>query len=546
LLFPSLPLDSSSWTLRRLSVHDAHVTIVLQSTAKSACCPLCQQPASRVHSRYIRHLTDLPCQDRAVRLQVEVRRFFCLVPDCPRRIFAERIASLTSPFSRTTLRLRQTHCAIGFALGGEAGARLAQRLAVPTSPDTLLRRVRNAPLPSPPAVRVLGVDDWAFRKGHHYGTILCDLERRCPVDLLPERSADALSAWLKKHPEIEIISRDRADDYIRGATAGSPQATQVADRWHLLRNLRDALMNLVDRHHVDVWAAAREAMPGQPAPPTPTATHQSDRSAVASPPTLSRKRERQEHRRSRRQRRFEQVLELHRLGLSDRAIARRLQIHRDTVSRYVKAGVFRERAGRNYTRRTDRFADYLRQRWAEGCRNATQLFEELKGQGFGGSYHAVRRHVGQWRPATLPKEANGATAAGLFKRPSARRVCWLLKDRTEREAQEQRLVACLEEHCPEVARAATVAREFRKMVRERREEDWDLWVAHAREPTTPKEIRAFAEGLKKDEAAVKAALRLPWSNGQVEGQVNRLKLIKRQMFGRAKFDLLRRRVLSGD
>jgi DNA-binding CsgD family transcriptional regulator len=175
-----------------------------------------------------------------------------------------------------------------------------------------------------------------------------------------------------------------------------------------------------------VAAAAREAMRSQSAPPTTTATQQSDRPTVASPPTSSRNRERQDHRWSRRQQRFEQVLELHRQGLSDRAIGRRLQIHRDTVSRYLKAGVFRERAEPHSTRRTNRFANYLRQRWAEGCRNAAQLFEELKGQGFGGSYHAVRRHVLQWRLATPPKEADRATAATrLFKRPSARRVSWL-------------------------------------------------------------------------------------------------------------------------
>jgi transposase len=546
LLFPSLPLDPSTWTLRRLNVEDTHVSIILKSTARTACCPLCQQPADRVHSHYIRRLADLPLQDRVVRLQVEVRRFFCPVADCPRRIFAERLDSLAMPFARTTLRLRGTHCAIGFALGGEAGARLAKRLAMPTSPDTILRHVRTAPLPPQPAVRILGVDDWAFRKGHHYGTILCDLERRCPVDLLAERSAEALSAWLKNHPEVEIISRDRADDYIRGATAGAPQATQVADRWHLLRNLRDALMDVVDRHHVDVRAAAREALTGRVAPASSaTLKNESAPPSVELPPAPTLRTQRQQLRRLRRQQCYEEVLELNRQGLSHRAIADRLEIDRGTVRRFVNAGTFPERATRRYTRRTDRFAGYLKQRWAEGCRNAAQLYEELKMQGFAGSYHTVRRQLARWRQAMPPNsEGVGKAAAVLFKRPSARRVSWLLlKDQTELQSEEQVLIARLEERCPELCTAAKVAQEFRRMVRERREEGWEPWLAHAREQTAPKELRTFAEGLKRDEPAVRAALRLPWSNGQVEGQVNRLKLIKRQMFGRAKFDLLRQRVL---
>src|SRR6516164_22441 len=251
--FPTSP----SLQLERVVIEPQAVVFVLRTIHATAACPHCGQASTRVHSRYRRYLTDLPMHGRSIRVQLLVRRFFCPTADCPRFIFTERLPDVVAPQARTTQRLHDAHCDIGLALGGEAGARLAARLAMPTSPDTLLRRIRQAPLPQRTRVRVLGVDDWAFRRGHHYGTILCDLEQRCPVDLLSERSADALCDWLKEHPEVEIISRDRADDYIRGATAGAPQAVQVADRWHLLRNLRDALKGTADRHHADVQAAAQ-------------------------------------------------------------------------------------------------------------------------------------------------------------------------------------------------------------------------------------------------------------------------------------------------
>jgi transposase len=524
------------------------VRFVLRTVAATALCPECGQASDRVHSRYRRRLTDLPAQGRAIHVQLLARRFFCLAADCTRRIFAERLPEVVAPQARTTRRLHDTHCDIGFALGGEAGARLAARLAMPTSPDTLLRRVRHAPLPQHPHVRVLGVDDWAFRKGHCYGTILCDLEQRCPIDLLPERSADALCDWLNKHPEVEIISRDRADDYIRGATAGAPQAVQVADRWHLLRNVRDALKGTADRHHAAVQAAAGEVVTNPPGEQSPALSTDSGSEPTPVIPLPSQEAEQQPMGSTCREATYEQVLELHRQGLSRRAIASRLGLDRSTVRRYLEAGSFPERAGRRYARRTDRFADYLKQHWAEGCRNAAQLFTELQARGFDGSYYTVRRQLSCWRNAgsqTAPGNVTGSGRPSAIERPSARRVAWLLlKEEVELEPEEKDFLGRLQERCPELRTAAVLGRRFAKMVQQRQEECWDDWVSHATAAEAAKELRSFAEGLQKDEAAVRAALRLEWSNGQVEGQVNRLKTIKRQMYGRAKFDLLRQRVLS--
>jgi transposase len=254
---PALLPDLARITLQDVRIDGERITLVAQATGSPSPCPQCEELSSRVHSRYTRTLADLPWQGRAVRIQLQVRRFFCVTNECPRQTFAERLPEVAVVSARTTVRLQEAHQLIGRALGGEAGARLAVPLGMRTSPDTLLRRVRRAPLPQQSAVRVLGVDDWAWKRGQRYGTILCDLERHRPVDLLPDRSADSLRSWLKEHPEVEIISRDRGDEYIKGANQGAPKAVQVADRWHLLVNLREALMRAVDRHHGHVLEAAQ-------------------------------------------------------------------------------------------------------------------------------------------------------------------------------------------------------------------------------------------------------------------------------------------------
>jgi transposase len=541
LSLPVLSLGPENFSLRDVKAGTNTVAIFVQATASEAICPLCNYPSERVHSRYVRKLADLPWQGRAVRIHIEVRRFFCPVAKCPRRIFAERLP-FAAAFSRTTSRLRATHTEIGLFLGGEAGSRLARRLAVATSPDTLLRRIRQMLLPPIPPVRVLGIDDWAFRRGQRYGTILCDLERRRPVDLLPERSAEALGQWLQAHPEIEIITRDRADDYIKGATAGAPQAVQVADRWHLLRNLGDAVRRIVDRLHGKIREVVRVSRPQS------SLRVASGMSACANDsqeqPRQTRYTQRQEDRRQRRHDRYQQVKDLHQLGIAHREIARRLGMNRATVRRFVRAESFPERASRRTPRRTDQAIDFLQRRWNEGCRNAVRLFEEMKTNGFEGSYYMVRRRLARWRRQGVSETTFKESRQSSCPRFSPRQIVrLLLKPEPELTDVERELRQHLEQHDPALNRAASLGRQFREMVREHRRERWETWLSQSQQENLPEELRSFAKGLQKDEGAVRAALESPWSNGQVEGQVNRLKTLKRQMYGRANFDLLRQRFL---
>ena len=532
----------------RLEISLSQIHLEMHSVAPSAPCPACGQSSKSVHSHYRRTLADLPWQGVPVRVSLIVRRFFCDRPDCPRRIFTERLMGLAGRHARRTQRLLQAQGEIGLALGGEPGARLAGRLGMPTSGDSLLRAVHGLALPAMVTPGVLGVDDWALCRGQRYGTILCDLERHCPIDLLQERSAEVLRLWLQAHPGVRVISRDRGDDYAKGAAAGAPEATQVADRWHLLHNLHDALTRIADRCHTQVRAAAREATRqfnpiAIPSPDPPPTAHDSPRPTVAQ--TLI------AQRRARRLALYQQIVDLHRQGLSRREISKRLGLGRQRVRHFVSAGAFPERAKRTPRGQVAAHEEFLRRRWGEGCHNARTLTAELVGQGRSVSYHAVRRWVGRWRSRPWMRQElmeNGAVPPVPATLPrcssSPNSIAWLMQRAADDlNEQEQALVDSVRRLCPDLATGADLAVEFSSLIHERHVADLDAWIALAQEPGSVPEMVTFARGLTQDYNAVQAAVALPWSNGQVEGQVNRLKLIKRQMYGRASFDLLRRRFL---
>lgn len=536
--------DADGLALERQVVEDTCITFYLHTTNPTARCPLCDSPSSRVHSRYRRELADLPWRGRAARLLVKVRRFFCGTPTCRRRVFGERLPALAAVRARTSASLDHSHRHIGFALGGEAGSRLASRLGMPTSPDTLLRRIRRAPELDRPTPSILGVDDWAFRKGTRYGTILCDLERRHPVDLLPDRQSDTLAAWLKARPGVAVISRDRAGPYALGARLGAPDAVQVADRWHLLCNLREAVERLLDRKQGLLREAAKKAAPesaaaGEPAPVAPPPE-------LSAPQQINHAERLSQARRQRRLDRYQHVKELHGRGVGLREIARELRISRRTVRRFTRAESFPERsAGRPRTSRVARFADHVRRRWQEGCENVAELHREVRAMGSRCSYATLRRQVerlGCLR-STQDVKAGPRPPRPPVKVPSARRVShWLLKDLTELEDDERRLVEQLRDDVEEVLPVIESAKKFAALVRREGSGTLEEWLGEA-EQSSSAEMRGFSGGIRQDQAAVEAALALPWSNGPVEGQVNRLKVIKRQMYGRANFDLLRHRVL---
>ena len=468
-----------------------------------------------------------------MRLQLHARRFFCDHAACAQRIFCERLPAIVAPYRRHTKRLSCALEVLGFAAGGEGGARVAHKLGMHTSPDTVPRRLRRAVVPAPPTPRVLGIDDWAKRKGQRYGTILIDLEHHRPIDLLPDREAATVAQWLKAHPGVEVISRDRAGAYAEGARQGAPAAQQVADRWHVLKNLVEAFERFLCRHH-QVLRQAAAAVTAQLRAAAPARTEEGARvdTPKGSRSTVSRER---------RYARYEEIRRLYRQGRSRRALARQFGMHRRTIRQFVAAESFPEHAPRQSRGSClDRFVPYLQQRWAEGSHNAAALWRELRGQGFRGTAALVRSLVQRWRPGSPGAHCR-------FAPPSPRTVTWwllheLMHTPEEFTAEQREFISQLCTLCPAVSRVQTLVLEFAHLLRRRRGEALEPWLAAARGSEVP-ELVSFVIGVQRDKEAVQAACTSVWSNGQVEGQINRLKLLKRQMFGRANFDLLKVRVL---
>jgi len=570
--------DPAHLHLLRLAVEAKGIVAHATTIAPQAPCPMCRQPSARVHSHYVRRVADLPWQGVAVSLELQVRRFFCDNAACRRQIFVERLPAVVAPYARHTVRLEEALTLLGLALGGEAGARVVRAMGLQLSPDRLLARIRAAALPAAAdghAPRVLGVDDCAFRRGKRYGTLVVDLERHRVVDLLPDRTADILAAWSRAHPGAEIISRDRAGAYAEGARLGAPTAVQAADRFHLLKNLGEALEEaLLQKGSAlkpaailtkgRLIAQALAAPSGRSPPPAPPPHPPSS----IDPSTLyADRRGRRDRPQAWEQRLEESSLQRHapRVAISEQArtmratgaelaeIARALGVCRKTVARYLQLDAPPDRK-RGDKRRAALapYEAYLLQRWAEGCRNGTQLWREIRAQGYTRSRSNVARYITQLRregPAARAAGRRGAYGQNLSaltnkRGPSARQVAFLLLRREADRCDEERVY--LDALCHQdaaLAQASRLSSDLARMLRERQGERRDTWLAEAARCGVAA-FQRFAEGLSGDYAAVRAGLTLPYSNGQLEGQVNRLKVIKRQMYGRAGCALLRQRVLA--
>jgi len=534
--------DPNLLHLEHISSEPDRITLIVKTRSKQALCPQCHSPSAYLHSRYIRRLADLPWLGVAVRLEVHARRLYCRHVECPQRIFCERIPTFVAPYARRTLRLNEALRLIGLVAGGEAGARLAVALGMSVSPDTIIQRIRQTQLPSPPAPKVIGVDDWAKHKGQNYGTILVDLERRSTIDLLPDREAASLANWLKQHPGVELISRDRAGAYAEGARQGAPSAIQIADRWHLSLNMTEAVERFLNNKHSCLRQAVSRVNTAAGASATPQVSI-----PVANRPSKV------ELWNGRRQVRHERVWTLHRQGASIQAISRELRMHRRTVRMLLRAEICPERAAPSRRpSRIDRHLEYLSGRWAEGCHNSAQLHREIRSRGYRGSESSVRHFVARWR-AALPDKQKRTRTGPNSPAPetrskkivaSARRATWLLLREAEKlEGEERAFVKHLVQASPEIAEARLLAQEFNRILKQRDHEAFPSWMERASQSRIP-EMKSLASGLERDHAAVVAALTYEWSNGPTEGHINRLKTLKRAMYGRAKLDLLKIRTLA--
>lgn len=558
------------------------VIVQIRSTHPTAVCPLCRQLSERVHGDYTRTVADLPCSGRRVILSLTVRKFVCATPSCPRQIFTERLCELVQSYARMTNRLCEALQALGLATCGELGERLAPKLGMHVSAPTLLRCMRTHAYSEPEHVTIVGIDDWAWRKGTTYGTLVVDLQSRRPIALLPDRSAQTTEAWLRTHPEIALVSRDRGGDYAAAARRGAPQAKQAADKFHLVKNLRDGLKDLMDRHHArlpEVEARGSDAIPVKARGITPSPVEQEEEPITQGkgpkryrtiPATPYQRPERisydeyhKQARREKRMARYEMVRALHEQGMSQREIARTLKLSRQTISKFLHAEQYPEMHHKKRGEKPsllDPYRAYILHRWQQGYRNSVQLYDEITAQGFKGSAPLLRiflaelrkkhREAGSASALTLDRAQRAITLLPstppkprLTHRMSAGRASWLfIRKEADLSEQQKREVEQIKAAHPELQTAYQLVQAFVLLLSERRSADLDAWLAQASASSTS-ELKRFAKGLLQDYDAVRTACSTEWSNGQVEAQVNCLKLQKRMVYGRANFDLLRLRVL---
>lgn len=544
----NFPISLPGLKITEVRKQDNQIDIYAVSVQAHGICPNCGKRSTRVHSYYERSPADFPIAACRVGLHLRVKRFRCLTEDCSRATFVEEFPHVLEKYARRTVRMYQAQEDIAFALGGEAGCRLANKLHMPVSGDTLLRMIRDSPTQLPEEVEVIGVDDWAKRRGRVYGTILVDLERHQVIDLLADRTAETLAEWLRSHPEVKIVARDRSLEYARGISEGAPQATQVADRWHLLVNLREALQRLLDRIRPELNALAS----------TTSSAEEEEIPILRRRPRSHQAEKARRARQRQRQALHAKILRLRNRGLPIRTIARQLSKSPTTIYKYLAMPEFPQQIARKrMPSMLDPYRDYLSRRWQAGCRNARQLWREIRQRGYPGTYRQVSRWAYERRqsPApTTPRKHLEVNHQGQLvlssvrpntekqQLPVARRLVWLfLLPMENLEAEEVALRQSLLNHSV-LQQGCELVDEFQRMIHKRDRNKFADWLQACENSEIP-EFMNLAAGMKKDPDAIKEALSSRWSNGQTEGQVNRLKLLKRQMYGRAKFDLLTSRFL---
>lgn len=508
--------------LESIDVRADVVVFAVASNLLTATCPRCGSESARTHGGYRRTLADLPIAGRRIKLDVGVRRFRCVDTGCPAATFAEQIPGLTVPFARRTKALARALTEIGLALAGRAGSRLAATLGMAAGRDLLLGLVRAQPDPEVPALTALGIDDFALRRGHRYGTILIDMNTHRPVDVLPDRESATVAAWLADRSGIEIVCRDRAGAYSEAIRTGAPDAVQVADRFHLWRNLGEAVDKTVRTHHGCLRQSPDDATTeaAEPAETTIPLTAYGHPSKLAA-----------------------RTLERHALirnliaeGKTMAQIAREQRLDPRTVRRFATAEHPEQLLGRVVGRsnKLDEYRPYLLERIAAGVTQANTLHAEIQALGWRGSVQTVRRFVFPLR---------GAKKLPPPPPPRVRDIVrWIMTDPEHLTPEDSLALKDVRARCPELDALAGHVTSFARMMCSLTGHDLPTWCGNARADDLPA-LRSLADGFLRDPEAVTAGLSLPWSSGAVEGAVTRIKFLKRQMFGRAKFDLLRKRIL---
>lgn len=511
---------------RLLSYHRETERLVLncERVMLPAPCPVCGTFAHRIHSRYKRTVWDLSVQNVQVILQLHVRKFYCDHPDCLRRIFTERLPQVTSPHGRFTFGLRQFLGQLGREQGGASGARSATLQSIQVTSRAILRFMHALPLPIIAPPRIIGLDEWAWKRGQRYGTIVVDLERKKPIALLPDRSKPMVIQWLKRYPPIKIVARDRSKEFAAAITEALPHAQHVADRWHVAKNLTEHLDKVVSSRWKHLTKARSETeMPPEPIPVSTPAHRPRQASGEA---------------------RYQQVLTLAQAGLPTRTIAKRLGVGQRTIRHWL-AQEHGPYAGPR--KPLDWSTRYLRERWEAGEHNGTVLWEELKAKGYTGSSRRVYRRLATWREHPrqrgLPASLEPVPRSPFEDVTPGKVVGWMLARPGELRPEAEAQLDQITQMDGTLTQARELTHGFLDLIRHQSSEGLDTWLKDVRSSLV-REFLTFARSVERDKAAILGGLTLPYSTGPVEGHINRLKLIKREAYGRAGLSYLQHRFLS--
>jgi len=530
LLPVDLPLNARSMVLEGESL------LIEASACQSHCiCPVCGHRSVRIHSKYIRMLADLPVSGYIVKVTVLSRKYFCDNPQCVRKIFTERFTQEIIPYHRRFNRCKNLLGNMALELGGNKGAVISRLAGLPVSPSTILRIIKKMNLPIQKMTSgVIGVDDWAFKKGNTYGTIIVDLEENKVVDLLCDRESETLCLWLKEHPEVEVVSRDRGGPYAKGAREGAPQAIQVADRFHLLMNLGDATKKMFQ----SLGSELKEVYVLYHNVEQPINSEPSIKGLENGHPEIIHIEARNKN--TQRQLRLDKIKELHSQGHAIRAIARALHLQRATIRKYVRMDTLPKKRGSRSTN-FESFQIFLLH---ENNRGKTYkvLYNIIKANGFFGAYSQFCNNMNGLLRSHCIIPASCKLDPAPLKIWHPRQLSVLIqKDKEDLKKEDREFLELLYNKCPIVKETEEYIGRFKKLFQTKQEGTLKKWIDDVAKSTSG--IKSFAKGLLSDFEAVNNAVVTPYSNGQVEGQVNRLKNIKRRMYGKAGFELLRRMVI---
>lgn len=503
-------------------------------------CPICHKNSNRIHSKYVRKLSDLPISGFMARIVLIARKYFCDNPECGRKIFTERFDCEIRPYYRRLIRSNDLLSRLALELGGNMGSIISRYIKIPVSPSTILRMLKRLDIQAKTVTSgIIGVDDWAFKKGSTYGTVIVDLQNREVIDLLPDREADTLAEWLKGHQEIQMVSRDRYGPYALGIKKGAPQSCQLADRFHLLMNLGEATKKVFQSKGKELKEAftlynnleKQKQDPIVQVCENPQKLIEQDNCVHLGNISIKR------------QYTFDKVKELQQAGHSIKAIARALNISRKTIRKYINQEMLTKRQT-TLSSNFDAFIGFLLN---ENNRSKTyrELHDTIRKMGFNGKYSHFCCNMNEiWNKEypTIPRSIL-PTNPGLIKTWSSTKLSQMLyTDNDQLKSTDKIFLKVLFEKCPEIKHMGMLVKKFKKLFQQKEDGYLKLWIEEASKPAS--NLKNFAKNIAKDFDAVNNAVVSTYSNGQVEGQINRLKNIKRKMYGRASFELLRKMVLS--